>query len=524
MHIIDLFDRGARINPHGLMLSGAGGEVSYSDGQTQTMRIARALRARGFATSTPFGVFSPNNAQAMIALLGGLRAGGAWCNINLRNGVEANIDVLSRGGCKVLFYDASTVEMVQQMLPKLPSIEFAVCLNGPGLDGPESKGTSLDKFMTGQDGAYEHWPHDANAIGFQGSTGGTTGLPKITRSTNGFLLYNTLGWMTEWKFDRQPVNLAVAPITHAAGMIALAHFAVGGTVVMMDKVDLGAVLDHIERDHVTTLFLPPTIIYMLLSHPSAKGRDYSSLRYVISAAAPIAPQKIVEGIELFGPVMAQSFGQTESGFPLTWMSPDETVAAARDPAKQHRLLSCGRPVMTVEAVEFMDDSGKLLEVGEKGEMVVRGPAVMLGYLNDEKASAEARRFGWHHSGDVGYRDADGYIYIVDRIRDMVVSGGFNIFPFEIEQVLMKHPSVMDCAVIGVPDEKWGEAVKAVVQLQQGANTGAEELIAFAKAELGGMKAPKSIDFIDSLPRSAVGKVLKREIRKKYWEGRDRAVS
>ncbi len=519
MHIIDLFDRGARINPNGLMLSGAGGPISYRDGQAQTMRIARALKARGFGTSTPFAVFSPNTSQAMIALLGGLRAGGAWCNINLRNGLDANIDVLGRGGCRVLFYDASTVDMVRQMLPKVPSIEFAVCLNGPGLDG-----TSLDSFMAGQDGAYEHWEHDAMAIGFQGSTGGTTGLPKITRSTNGFLLYNTLGWMTVWSFDRQPVNLAVAPITHAAGMIALAHFAVGGTVVMMDKVDLGELLDHVERDHVTTLFLPPTVIYMLLAHPSAKGRDYSSLRYVISAAAPIAPQKIVEGVALFGPVMAQSFGQTEAGFPLTWMSPAETVAAVRDPALQHRLLSCGRPVMTVEAVEFMDEQGRLLGPNEKGEMVVRGPAVMQGYLNDEKASAEARRFGWHHSGDVGYRDEDGYIYIVDRIRDMVVSGGFNIFPFEIEQVLMKHPAVQDCAVIGVPDDKWGEAVKAVVQLNAGANTGADELIAFARQELGGMKAPKSVDFVDSLPRSAVGKVLKREIRRKYWEGRDRGVS
>jgi acyl-CoA synthetase (AMP-forming)/AMP-acid ligase II len=172
----------------------------------------------------------------------------------------------------------------------------------------------------------------------------------------------------------------------------------------------------------------------------------------------------------------------------------------------------------------MDEKGNLLPPGEKGEMVVRGPTVMQGYLNDEKASEEARKFGWHHSGDVGYRDQDGYIYIVDRIRDMVVSGGFNIFPFEIEQVLMKHQAVQDCAVIGVPDEKWGEAVKAVVQLAPGASVGEEELIAFAKAELGGMRTPKSIEFWPDLPRSAVGKVLKREIRTKFWAGRDRAVS
>lgn len=519
MHIINLFDRGARINPGGLMLSGAGGDFTYEQGRKLTVRIARALIARGFKPETPFAVFGPNVGPAMLAMLGGLRAAGAWCNVNLRNGVEANIDVLSRGLCKVLFFHSSTVDMVRQMLAKVPTIELAVCLDAASEFGP-----SLEEFVAGQDEAPLDIAYDPRGNGFQGSTGGTTGLPKITRSPADFLTMNTLGWMAAWNFETPPVNLAVAPITHAAGMIALAQFPLGGTVVMMDKVDLGELLANIERYKVTTLFLPPTIIYMLLAHPQAKKTDFSSLRYVISAAAPIAPQKIVEGIEVFGPVMAQSFGQTEAGFPLTWMSPAETLQAARDPKLQHRLLSCGRPTLNVEAIEFMDEKGNLLPPGEKGEMVVRGPTVMQGYLNDEKASAEARKFGWHHSGDVGYRDADGYIYIVDRIRDMVVSGGFNIFPFEIEQVLMRHPAVQDCAVIGVPDEKWGEAVKAVVLLAPGATASEDELIAFAKAELGGMKAPKSVEFWADLPRSAVGKVLKREIRAKFWSGRDRAVS
>mgnify|MGYP001485630236 CR=1 FL=1 len=518
MHVIDLFDRGARINSGGLMLSGAGGDFTYREGASLTVRIARALMARGFRPQTPFAVFGPNTGPAMLAMLGGLRAAGAWCNVNLRNGVEANIDVLGRGLCRVLFFDSSTTDMVREILARVKTIDTAVCLDAPSEFGP-----SLEQFVAGQDDARLDMRYDPRATGFQGSTGGTTGQPKITRSPADFLTANTLGWMAAWSFDTPPVNLAVAPITHAAGMIALAQFPLGGTVVMMDKVDLGELLANIPRHRVTTLFLPPTIIYMLLAHPDARKTDFSSLRYVISAAAPIAPQKIVEGIEIFGPVMAQSFGQTEAGFPLTWMSPAETVAAARDPKLRHRLLSCGRPTLNVEAIEFMDDKGNLLPPGEKGEMVVRGPTVMQGYLNDEKASEEARRFGWHHSGDVGYRDEDGYVYIVDRIRDMVVSGGFNIFPFEIEQVLMRHKAVQDCAVIGVPDEKWGEAVKAVVQLAPGANASEEELIAFARAELGGMRTPKSIEFWPDLPRSAVGKVLKREIRERFWSGRERAV-
>lgn len=518
MHFIDLFDRGARINAQGLALAGAGGEFTYAQAQGLTIRIAKAFRARGFGLSTPYAVFSPNNGLAMISLLGGLRAGGAWCNVNLRNGVDANVDVMYRGGCKVLFYDISTSETVAEMLPRLPEIELAVCFGGS-----DGLGVPLDELIADHDETFVRYDMKNTDVGFQGSTGGTTGAPKITQSNNDFITYNTLGWMTEWSFDVPAVNLAVAPITHAGGVIALAHFPIGGTVVMMDHVDIEELLANIAKYQVTTLFLPPTIIYMLLAHPKARDFDYSSLRYVISAAAPIAPQKIKEGIALFGPVMGQSYGQTEAGFPVTSMSPRETAEAAADPKLEHRLLSCGRQTMTVDSIEAMDDEGNLLGPNATGELVIRAPSVMLGYLNDPEASAESRKHGWHHTGDIGYIDEDGYIYIVDRIRDMVVSGGFNIFPFEVEQVLMKHPAVQDCAVIGVPDEKWGEAVKAVVQLAPGKTAEAAELIAFAKEELGGMKAPKSVDFIEDLPRSAVGKVLKREIRKPYWEGHERAV-
>jgi acyl-CoA synthetase (AMP-forming)/AMP-acid ligase II len=205
------------------------------------------------------------------------------------------------------------------------------------------------------------------------------------------------------------------------------------------------------------------------------------------------------------------------------MSPAEMAQAARDPAFRHRLLSCGRPTVIVEDMGVMDESGRLLGANEAGEVVLRGPTVMTGYLDDEAASAEIRQFGWHHTGDIGKFDQDGYFYITDRKRDLIISGGFNIFPFEVESALMKHPAVQDCAVIGVPDEKWGEAVKACVQLKPGASISAEALIAWAKEGVGSMKAPKSVDFIDSLPRSPVGKVLKRDLRLPYWAGKTRSV-
>jgi acyl-CoA synthetase (AMP-forming)/AMP-acid ligase II len=336
------------------------------------------------------------------------------------------------------------------------------------------------------------------------------------------MLMNCFAWATSWNFDGPPVNLAVAPVTHAAGVIVFGHFAFAGTTIFMDVPDLDGMLDLIETRTVTTLFLPPTLIYMLLAHPRLADTDTSSLRYLISAAAPIAPEKLIEGVEKLGPVMCQAYGQTEAGFPLTWMSPAEIADAAADESRRGRLLSCGRPTL-IATIEAMAEGGRILPPGETGEIVVRGPTVMSGYLNDPDATAEVQAHGWHHTGDIGYRDVDGYLYITDRKRDMIVSGGFNIFPFEIESVILAHPAVQDCAVIGVPDPKWGEAVKACVQLKPGAGMSEDELIASCKAAIGSMKAPKSVDFIDELPRSPVGKVLKRELRAPYWSGRDRLV-
>jgi acyl-CoA synthetase (AMP-forming)/AMP-acid ligase II len=334
---------------------------------------------------------------------------------------------------------------------------------------------------------------------------------------------STLAWATCWHFDTRPVNVAVTPVTHAAGIIVLAQFQFGGTSIFMDTPDIDRLLELIETRGVTTLFLPPTLIYALLSHPRLATTDTRSLRYVISAAAPISPEKLKEAVEKLGPVMCQAYGQTEGGFPLTWISPAEVSAAVTDDQKRQLLLSCGRPTLICEAMEAMSDDGRILPPGQTGEIVTRGPTTMLEYLDDPVATAEVQAYGWHHTGDIGRREADGYVYITDRKRDMIVSGGFNIYPFEIEQALLAHPAVQDCAVIAVPDEKWGEAVKACVELKAGAAATEAELIAACKQSLGSMKAPKSVDFVETLPRSPVGKVLKRVLRDPYWANRARQV-
>lgn len=520
MHFYDLFYESARNHPQRLLFTGDGGDFSYGDARSRLNRIARQMLAEGLGNETRFAVLSPNCGRAMISIMGCLRAGAVWCTLNLRNTPADNIQILSSGGCTVLYYHSSAEALAQDIQSQVPTIRRVVCLDAAGPLGP-----FLDDWVAAQPETAPDLRVDESTLVFQGATGGTTGAPKLTLSDSRALLTVVQGWSMCLHFDdTPPVNLAVAPITHAAGMVALGQIPFGGTIVMMGTPSVDYILDAIEKRRISVLYLPPTLIYALLAHPRAASTDFSSLRYLLSAGAPISPDKVVEAVKVFGPVLCQAFGQTEGGFPLTFMSPAETAAAARDPALRRRLLSCGRPTPIVEAMDCIDEAGHALPADETGELALRGPMIMRAYLNDPKATSEIQKAGWHLTGDIGCRDADGYIYITDRKRDMVVSGGFNIFPFEIEAVMNAHPAVQECAVIGVPDAKWGEAVKAVVQLKPGATASEAELIAYCKERIGSMKTPKSVDFEANLPRSPVGKVLKRELRKRYWVGQERGVS
>jgi acyl-CoA synthetase (AMP-forming)/AMP-acid ligase II len=267
--------------------------------------------------------------------------------------------------------------------------------------------------------------------------------------------------------------------------------------------------------------LPPTAYYALLAHPKLGDFNYSSLRRMLIAAAPVSPDKFKRGIEVFGPCLCQSYGQTEAPMYMTFLDP-VTVAAAAAGDHPERLKSCGKPTLAVR-LAIMDDDGKLLPPLEAGEIVARGALVGAGYYNLPEATAEIRTHGWHHTGDVGYRDKDGFFYIVDRKKDMIITGGFNVYCAEVEACVMELPQVRECAVIGVPDEKWGEAVKAIIVLCEGEDLNEAAIIAHCKTRLGGVKSPKSVEFWSEIPKTAAAKTDKKAIRKSYWEGADRAV-
>jgi acyl-CoA synthetase (AMP-forming)/AMP-acid ligase II len=293
-------------------------------------------------------------------------------------------------------------------------------------------------------------------------------------------------------------------------------------VVVLTKPDPAQLLGAIQKYRVTELFLPPTVIYRLLDIPDLRKKaDFSSLEYFLYGAAPMSVEKLKLAIDVFGPVMMGGYGQTEAPTSISFLTPGEHFVSGQL-APDERLASVGRPNPLVR-VEIMDDANMILPAGETGEICVRGDLVMKGYYKAPERTAETIVDGWLHTGDIGHLDSDGYLHITDRKKDMIISGGFNVYPSEVEQVIWSHPAVQDCAVIGVPDAQWGEAVKAVVELNAGQLVREDELIALCKDRLGSVKAPKTIEFVDSLPRSPVGKVLKKDLRAKYWQGVDRKI-
>jgi acyl-CoA synthetase (AMP-forming)/AMP-acid ligase II len=302
----------------------------------------------------------------------------------------------------------------------------------------------------------------------------------------------------------------------------MAGIAMGATVVVLPAFEAEAVMDAFQRHRVTHIFLPPTALYTLLAHPRVRDFDYSNLRYFLLAGSAVSPEKLRQAVGVFGPCLCQSYGQTEFHLVATWLSP-EVVAAAAAGDHPERLASCGQQTYSVR-VELMDDDGHILPTGDVGEIVGRGGIVGGGYFELPEATAEARAHGWHHTGDVGRRDEHGFYYVVDRKKDMIVTGGFNVFCSEVEAAVTELPGVLECAVIGIPDETWGEAVTALVVLAPSGGPLEGDIIAHCKARLGSVKAPKRIVFKDALPRTPVGKFDKKAMRAEFWSGKDRAVN
>jgi acyl-CoA synthetase (AMP-forming)/AMP-acid ligase II len=421
---------------------------------------------------------------------------------------QDHVYMMNEAECSTLIYHESMSQRVAGMMPGLKTVTRFICV-GDKVD-PDSGHLLLSDLITNHSPepvAVDIDPEDLAGIYF---TGGTTGRPKGVMLSHRSWVYTYVMQMLEFGFGWEETFLYPTPLTHAGGCLMLPVLLRKGRCVIVDHFEPELFLETVEREKVTMTFLVPTMIYVLLDHPSVDQYDLSSLRNIIYGASAIAPERLKQAMEKFGPVMTQLFGQTEAPMALSALSREEHVVS--DPEREKQIFSsAGRQTIHTE-LRLLDDDGSEVPRGEAGEIVVRCANMMSGYLNNPQATAETIRDGWLHTGDVAFQDEEGFIYIVDRKKDMIISGGFNIYPREIEDVLHEHPAVKGVAVVGLPHEKWGEEVCAVVQLHDQAAAGEAELIAVVKERKGSLMAPKRILYWNEIPLTNLGKIDKKEIR------------
>lgn len=435
----------------------------------------------------------------------------------VKNSIDANEQVLDFMDCNVIFFHSDYEKEIGVLKQRLNKVVLCICVDKSSTYGP-----FLDEWMAEHSVPQETGMEDPNGLMSLRPTGGTTGPAKgvlhLKRSGE-LILINILDSAIEMEAGAR--YLAVAPLSHAGGVLAMITMIAGGCVVVHSDTDPDSVVQAIGTHKITSLFLPPTLLYGLMATESIKDIDTSSLKTIRVGAAPISSEKYREAVLLFGPVIYESYGQTEIAACLINKGPEDYLLADGS-FDEPVLRSMGKPSKYVR-VAVMDETGKQLPAGKPGELVVQSSMTMHEYYKNPEETSATIRDGWVHTGDVVTQDERGYITMVDRIKDIIISGGFNVYPAQVESVLQGHPAVLDCAVVGVPDDKWGEAVKAVVQLKENEAVSADELISLCRDALGPVYTPKSVEFRERLPRSPAGKILRREIRAEYWKETDRSV-
>jgi acyl-CoA synthetase (AMP-forming)/AMP-acid ligase II len=431
-----------------------------------------------------------------------------------------HIFMMNQSECLALVYHERLAARVKEMMPHLTTVKHFICVGGDPssvMQGHLHLQTLLAKYPPTAK-KVDVDPEELASIYY---TGGTTGKPKGVMLSHRSWAYTYLIEMLELGLGWNEVFVFPTPLTHAGGCLMIPVLIRGGRCVILDHFDPKIFLEAVQKEKITSTFIVPTMIYVLLDYPDLKKYDFSSLRNIIYGASVIAPDRLKQALNVFGPIFTQLYGQTEAPMMFSVLSREEHVVA--DPEREKMILSsCGRPTFHAN-IRLLDDKGQEVKKGESGEVVVRCTNTMSGYFKNPEVTAETLRDGWLYSGDIARFDEEGFMYIVDRKKDMIVSGGFNIFPREIEDVLFAHPSVKSAAVIGVPHPKWGEEVKAIVVLHERKSATEEELISFVKDRKGSLMTPKTVEFWDAIPLTNLGKVDKKAMRDKYWHGEARRV-
>ncbi|WP_022727534.1 class I adenylate-forming enzyme family protein [Fodinicurvata sediminis] len=497
MYPIHFFDRAAKLWPEHIAVEFAGEKLTYAQLHARVAALAAGLQRLDPEPGSRVGVCAHNTIDHLACWLAVLAAGKVWVPLQPLNPANE----LDRA---VSFTEASIVIVQPETRDKISGDKATILVSDPDGGGA---GTTQELCRT-HEGAKPRpvsLPLDATqAIKF---TGGTTGQPKGVMQPYRAWNTNIVTQIQSWGLAEGQRCLAAAPITHGMSTYILPTLGTGGTLVMLDRARPEEILHHLQHEAIATTFVPPTVLYVLMELDGVRNSDYGDLRNLIYGAGPMRPEAIARAQEIFGPCIASTYGQTEAPQIATMIS-------AADMMKPEKRASVGRETWLSE-VEVMGSDGTLLPRGETGEIVIRGDLLMTGYWAQPEATAKTIVDGWLHTGDLGLIDDDGFLFIRGRAKELIITGGFNVYPADVEPVLGEHPEVVDCAVYGVAHEKWGEAVHAAVEVRDRTKADESELIAFLRERLGPVKTPKSIVFYDRLPRNSIGKLQKDRLAERH---------
>ncbi len=520
MNIGHLLTKSARAYPHKLAVAYGSAKWNYTQFNSRANRLVNTLYRLGIRQGDNIALLQYNNPEMLVSMFACFKAGCGAVPINFRLHPNEFSFIIDHSDAKAVILSPEFNKALMDCRERLPKVRHFITLAGAGsgmLDFEKLLSQESDQLLD----ADVH-PDDLAWLFY---TSGTTGMPKGAMLTHRNLLAMTMNFYADIcpGFGPDEVVLHAAPLSHGSGLYALPNIGKAASNVILEakSFDPELVFKTIEHYRVTNMFAAPTMINVLINSPTVDKYDHGSLKALNYGGAPMLVEDLKAAIAKLGPCLVQLFGQAESPMTITYL-PHKDHIVEGTPEQISRLASAGFARTDVE-VRILDTHQKTLPANEMGEIVTRSDLVMKGYWRNPAATAETIVNGWLHTGDMGYMDDNGYLFIMDRSKDMIISGGENIYPREIEEVLIKHSAVREVAVIGIPDPRWGEAIKAIVAQVPQKSVSEKELIDFCKDSIASYKKPKSIDFVDELPKNNYGKILKRELRAKYWEDKERKV-